>query len=171
MKELIQKTREYLDYIERHYNNVQKAWQELNNKCKNKGFNWIYDDAIWHTINFNIKNHDLSKLGINEFVQYRQYFYPTSSEVKDKDLMNKAWEHHLSNNYHHWQNWTNTYPCSIEFLIENICDWIAMGYEFGDTAKEYYENNIEKINLPEWAIKEMYLIFDIIYPNESASSN
>ena len=26
MQELIQKTREYLDYVERHYNNVQKAW-------------------------------------------------------------------------------------------------------------------------------------------------
>ena len=37
MQELIQKTREYLDYVERHYNNVQKAWAELNEKCKGKG--------------------------------------------------------------------------------------------------------------------------------------
>ena len=44
---------------------------------------------------------------------------------------------------------------------------IAMGYEFGDTAKEYYENNKDKIILPEWAIKEMYKIFEIIYPQVS----
>ena len=44
---------------------------------------------------------------------------------------------------------------------------IAMGYEFGDTVKEYYENNKDKIILPEWAIKEMYKIFEIIYPQVS----
>ena len=41
---------------------------------------------------------------------------------------------------------------------------MAMGYEFGDTAKEYYENNKAKIDLPKWAIDEMYKIFDIVYP-------
>jgi hypothetical protein len=44
---------------------------------------------------------------------------------------------------------------------------MAMGYEFGDTAQEYYENNKDKIFLPEWAIKEMYKIFEIIYPQVS----
>ena len=106
MQELIQKTREYLDYVERHYNNVQKAWVELNEKCKGKGFNWLYDDFIWNTINENIKHHDLSKLSISEFVQYRQYFYPAEGEEKNKELMNEAWMHHLGNNPHHWQYWT-----------------------------------------------------------------
>lgn len=170
MEELLKKTREYLDYVERHYNNVQKAWQELNDKCEGKGFNWLYDDCIWHAININVKNHDLSKLGVNEFTQYRQFFYPTSYEVKNKELMGQAWEHHLSNNPHHWQNWTVKSPC-VEYLIENICDWMAMGYEFGDTAKEYYESNKDKIILPDWAVKEMYLIFDIIYPNDAKTDN
>lgn len=163
MLETIQKTREYLDYIERHYLNVQKAWEELNTKCQGYGFNWIYDNVIWDEINGNIKDHDLSKLSQYEFVQYRQFFYPTSNETKDKELMNEAWLHHLEKNKHHWQNWTQSNPNHIPFLIENICDWMAMGYEFGDTAKEYYENNKTKINLPEWAEKEMYEIFDIIY--------
>ena len=30
----IQKTREYLDYVERHILNVNKAWEELNIKCR-----------------------------------------------------------------------------------------------------------------------------------------
>lgn len=172
MQELLNKTREYIDYVERHYNNVQKAWQELNEKCKGHGFEWLYDDFIWNIINQNIKIHDLSKLSEKEFIQYRQFFKPTNYEVnnnlKDKDLMQKAWNHHLNNNHHHWQTWTNTdyyYPNQkLIYFIENICDWMAMGYEFGDTAKEYYENNKDKIILPEWAIKHMYEIFDIIYP-------
>lgn len=170
MKELIQKTREYLDYVERHYNNVQKAWQEIQDKCgtvKDGSFRFLYDDFVYFNIDNNIKNHDKSKLSKEEFVQYRQFFYPTSYEIKDKDLMNKAWENHLKENDHHWQTWTERYKnnnyASEIFLIENICDWMAMGYEFGDTAKEYYENNKEKINLPDWAIELMYKIFDKVY--------
>ena len=30
MLDKIQKFREYLDYVERHYNNVQKAWKLIN---------------------------------------------------------------------------------------------------------------------------------------------
>ena len=171
MQELIKKTREYLDYVERHYNNVQKAWAELNEKCKRKGFNWLYDDFIWNNINENIKHHDESKLSRDEFVQYRQFFYPTSYEQKDKKLMEQGWAHHCENNRHHWQNWTQFYPNTVEFFIENICDWMAMGYEFGDTAQEYYEKNKDKIFLPDWAIKEMYEIFDIIYPKVSEGEN
>lgn len=167
MEELIDKTREYLDYVERHFFNVKKAWTELNDKCKNSGFNWIDDDFIWSSINENIKIHDKSKLSINEFIQYRQYFYPTGDESPNKDLMNKAWHHHLGHNSHHWQNWTErdyAYPNQqLTYLIENICDWMAMGYEFGDTAKEYYDKNKNTIILPDWAVKHMNEIFNIIY--------
>ena len=48
-------------------------------------------------------------------------------------------------------------------LLENIVDWMAMGYEFGDTAKEYYEKMKDEINFPDWAIKLMYEIFDCVY--------
>ena len=89
--------------------------------------------------------------------------------------MNEGWMHHLGNNPHHWQYWTErdyAYPNQkLIYLIENICDWMAMGYEFGDTAQEYYENNKDKIILPEWAIKEMYKIFEIIYPQVREGKN
>lgn len=83
MLEQIQKFRAYLDYIERHYNNVQKAWKELNDKCQNKGFNFISDDSIWFEIDTNVKKHDLSKLSVNEFTQYRQFFFPVNTETKN----------------------------------------------------------------------------------------
>lgn len=165
MKERIAKFREYLDYIERHYDNVQKAWKLINDKC-GSGFRFISDDYVWNCIDQNVKNHDLSKLSAAEFTQYRQYFFPAAYEEKDKDLFNSAWENHKKENPHHWQNWTiqfANHPFADIYLVENIVDWVAMGFEFGDTAKSYYEKNKEKINLPDWAIKDMYSIFECIY--------
>lgn len=170
MKELIEQTRAYLDYVQRHFINVNKAWDELNIKCKKKDFNWLTDDFIWNEINQNIKIHDMSKLSENEFTQYRQRFFPTPYEknnnIVTKETFDSAWQHHLGNNPHHWQNWTERDYAnpnqSLIYFIENICDWMAMGYEFGDTAKDYYENNKSKIDLPEWAVKHMYEIFECL---------
>jgi len=167
MIDKIQKFREYLDYIEEHYNNVQKAWKLINDTCQQKGFRFIYDDFVWHTIDAEVKAHDSSKLSENEFTQYRQFFFPTENETKDKGLFKKAWEHHKEKNEHHWQTWTNKHsenPYSDAFLVMNLVDWVAMGFKFNDTAKGYYEKNKHEIELPEWAIKLMYEIFDCIYP-------
>lgn len=166
MLDTIQKFRDYLNYIERHYNNVQKAWELINEKCQGKGFRFMYDDFVWHTIKEDVINHDTSKLSSEEFTQYRQYFFPTKTEQRDKDLFTSAWEHHKEHNSHHWQTWTIKYKDNIyadAFLVMMIVDWVAMGFEFGDTAKEYYEKNKNEIQLPEWAIELMYQIFDCIY--------
>lgn len=165
MKEKIQKFRDYLDYVERHYDNVQKAWKVLQEQCGDMRF--IYDDYVFNCIDSNVKNHDLSKLSQEEFTQYQQFFYPTTDEVKSKDLMKTAWNNHLQKNPHHWQHWTcktygNPYECEIYF-IENIIDWMAMGYEFNDTAKDYYEKNKAEIILPKWCVELMYKIFDKVY--------
>lgn len=163
MKDKIQKFREYLDYIERHYDNVQKAWKLIDDKCANKGFKWHWDDHCWHIIDQEVKSHDLSKLSAEEFTQYRQFFYPCDGEEKNKDLFKEAWEHHKENNIHHWQSWTKKHPNEEVFLVMMLVDWVAMGFEFGDTAKSYYEKNKDEIKLPEWAIKLMYEIFEHIY--------
>lgn len=170
MIDQINKFREYLDYIEEHYNNVQKAWILINEKCKNKGFRFIYDDFVWLTIDEDVKTHDLSKLSAEEFTQYRQYFFPCDNEEKNKEKFNLAWKHHKQENDHHWQTWTKkyeSYPYADAFLVMNIIDWIAMGFKFNDTAKNYYEKNKNDIYLPDWAIKEMYEIFDCIYENDN----
>jgi hypothetical protein len=164
MLERIEKFREYLDYVETHYNNVQKAWKELNEKCQNKGFSFISDDSIWAEIDENVKKHDLSKLSSKEFVQYRQFFFPANTEIKDKDLFLQGWAHHKEHNLHHWQSWTVHAQNSQVYFVEMLVDWIAMSYEFGDTAKEYYEKNSEDIFLPQWAYDLMYKIFNSIYP-------
>lgn len=165
MKEKIQKFRDYLDYIEEHYDNVQKAWKLVNEKCKGQCFPFMYDDHLWFSLDAMIKKHDMSKLSEEEFTQYRQFFYPCVGEVKNKELLNKGWEHHKKNNAHHWETWTNGERGKIQELnlVENICDWIAMSFKFGDTAKDYYEENKDDIKLPRWAEEYMYEIFECVY--------
>ncbi len=43
---------------------------------------------------------------------------------------------------------------------------MAMGYKFGDTARDYYLKNKDKIKLKDWEIKLMNRIFDIVYECE-----
>ena len=166
VKDKIAKFREYLDYFERHYDNVQKAWALINEKCQGKGFRFISDDWVWNTIDVSIKSHDESKLSANEFTQYRSRFFPVKGEPINDDEFLAAWEHHKYHNSHHWQHWTKHYSEHMYgdiWLVDMLCDWIAMGFEFGDNAKSYYEKNKGSIYLPEWAIKLMYEIFDCIY--------
>ncbi len=163
MIEKIKKTREYLDYLEEHYNNVQKAWELIKDKCN--GMFFIHDDFRYYAIEEYVKNHDNSKLSVEEFVQYRMYFYPVDDKEKEKSNFSDAWENHKKLNNHHWQNWTKTWDkhhYSEIFLIHNIIDWIAMSFKFGDTAKNYYEKNKHEINFPDWAEKEAYEIFERI---------
>lgn len=165
MIEKIKKFREYLDYIEEHYNNVQKAWALVREKCAD--FDFVKDKNLSIQIEEAVKQHDLSKLSEQEFTQYRQFFYPTTTEEKNVDLFNTAWEHHKANNDHHWQTWTQ-FGCDekkLIALIHNIIDLVAMGFKFGDTAQEYYEKNKDRILLPQWAIIRMYDIFKRIYGN------
>ena len=166
VKAKIAKTREYLDYFERHYDNVQKAWALINEKCGNE-FRFIYDDFVWNMIDSEVKLHDESKLSEYEFTQYRNWFFPAENEIKDERGYLSAWEHHKEKNAHHWQNWTVkecANPYADAYLVMNIVDWVAMGFEFGNTAKDYYEKNKSTIILPTWAENLMYEIFDCIYP-------
>ena len=167
MKELLIKTREYLDYIEEHYNNVQIAWDILKKECSDMRF--IYDDFVYWSIDSAVTNHDKSKLSKFEFIQYRQKFFPTTEEMKNmgnKDFEN-AWKHHKKENDHHWETWSvelqgaNGIYADM-YIAHNVIDWMAMGMKFGDTAQSYYEKNKSSINIPDWAEKFMYEIFERI---------
>ena len=165
MDELLIKTQEYLDYIKEHYENVQKAWKEIQEKCSNMRFVW--DDFVWSMIDGAVKIHDESKLSIEEFVPYRMKFFPTEQE-KDADKIgvnfDRAWLHHKEHNSHHPQKWTmrekfkTPYDDEVD-CVHMVVDWTAMSYRFGSSAHEFYEQNKDNINLPTWAVKFIYEIF------------
>ncbi len=173
MREEIKKTNEYLEYLREHYDNVQKAWRIIQEKGDGKGFDFLYDDFKFHTLDMEILVHDRSKLSKFEFVQYRKKFFPTQCEKENqqekiKQEFTKAWEHHKANNNHHWEHWSKDafiahYPHDTGMVVHNVCDWMAMGFKFNDTAKDYYEKNKENIMIPGWSKELIYKIFDVIY--------
>jgi hypothetical protein len=162
--EYIKRTREYLDYLEEHLSNVQKAWEILKSKCEDMRF--ILDDYVYQTLDNEIYNHDLSKFSEFEFVQYREAFFQGATAFTPLSL-DRAWEHHKENNPHHWENWTKQeYVSPYEWeinCVHMIIDWMAMGFKFNDTAQIYYEKNKDKIILPDYAITFIYEIFNKIY--------
>ncbi|HEY5561971.1 MAG TPA: DUF5662 family protein [Clostridiaceae bacterium] len=158
---IIQKTQDYLNYVKEHKQNVKLAWEEVQKKCEGKGFSFIYDDWKYHILCSLIEKHDDSKLSNEEFIPYRQKFYPCEDDNFDNSLFSAAWEHHKANNPHHWEHWLNHEPSTpydkSMYSVEMVCDWMAMGYKFGDTAESFYLNNKNKIILP---VSEDY-IFEI----------
>ena len=150
----------YTDYVQNHIKNVQKAW---NNEVSN------IDDEFIQThkdeLTEQIKHHDESKWDTDEFDAYRANYNPIDDQEKIDNEANfqAAWYHHFQNNPHHWQHWIDDKGDLIPLedidtvkksYIEMICDWQAMGYVFGDTAKQYYDQNKDTIKiypeLQEW---------------------
>lgn len=150
----------YTKYVNNHISNVQKAW---NNEVSK-----LDDDFIQSNLDElaeQISHHDESKYSPNEFDAYRANYNPISDQEKIDNEANfqAAWWHHFKNNPHHWQHWLDDNGNFIKdynldeikkAYIEMICDWQAMGYVFGDTAKQYYDQNKDTIKiipeLKEW---------------------
>lgn len=165
-----QKNEEYTEYIKEHIQNVQEAWGKLQIICPNEIF--VTDQNLNKSITERTIQHDSSKYNADEFTAYRRFFYPISKDEKKKSYndFQKAWILHYTRNDHHWEHWIspnshdfnnqnfniqdvkNTFILDrgdkrIETLVEMICDWMAMGKVFGNTAKQYYDSNKEKIRL------------------------
>ena len=146
--DLLQKTSEYMDYLADHKKNVQKAWDELKNATT--GVPLLQRPYIVDEMNWRIKCHDDSKFSEEEFVPYRQHFYPVDGEQVDQAAFDKAWKIHCGRNDHHWQYWVDedggfissySVDTKICAYLEMICDWQAMSYVLGGTAVTYYEAN------------------------------
>ena len=144
---------DYRTYVDTHIENVGKAWKEEVSKLDDEFIKENYND-----ISILIKDHDLSKYGDEEFQAYRANYYPVDDEEKTANEANfqSAWYHHFQNNPHHWQHWIDEegelIPLENEDIVkrayvEMICDWQAMGYVFGDTANQYYNQNKDTIKL------------------------
>lgn len=154
----LEKTSEYMDYIEQHVKNVIAAWEELKEALV--GVSLIQRPEILDEMDWRVRRHDASKMSEEEFLPYRQHFYPIEGEISDEARFDGAWRCHYSRNDHHWQYWVDSNGNFISYgsvdtklcaYLEMICDWQAMGYIFGDSAPEYYKNHKDKIKIdPNW---------------------
>lgn len=144
----IKSTREYLDYLENHLNNIAKAFAELSDACD--GMVWVGDDYTWHTLRKEVLEHDLSKFSKEEFIQYRDKFFPVKVEKHHESEFEKAFENHKANNTHHFESIRTDYRGNTEKdIVHMIIDWTAMGYKFGDNAESFYNKNRDKIIIPD----------------------
>ena len=54
--------------------------------------------------------HDMSKLGMTEFISSARFFQGDKSPIEAEKAnlgYSKAWLHHKSHNMHHWEYWTD----------------------------------------------------------------
>jgi hypothetical protein len=141
----------YIKYYQRHTYYVVLAWKDIQNILIENG---IINEDEFNRINHLILCHDNSKIDEEEFEAYGTKFYPLKSDVpivqEDIDTAFKAaWAHHKANNIHHHQTLKDYQGSDWKcFLIEMLCDWIAMGWETGTLASDYYQMHKEKIDLP-----------------------
>lgn len=173
----IQKTSEYMNYIEQHNANVIRAWDELQKALSD--IELLNKPDIKVAMNWRVRNHDDSKILVEEFLPYRQHFYPIPGENVASEAFQKAWEIHYSRNDHHWQYWIDgdgfvsdyTMDERICACLEMICDWQAMGYVFGDDAPTYYSKHKTEMRIdPNWVgFVEEVLSLLAEYLNRSAS--
>lgn len=135
----------YFDYYRNHTYNVVLAWKDIQTILIE---NEIISEEEFKTINHLIIWHDNSKISKEEFAGYGEKFFPLDEKTTNIDNFKNAWDHHKNNNLHHHQS-LGQYSGSNRkcYLIEMICDWIAMGWEMNLLAEDYYNENKEKIKL------------------------
>ena len=153
--EYIRQTRAYCDYLEEHFNNIAKAFEEVTKACKQSLY--LADDYNYHTLHQAVRYHDISKFSAEEFTQYRNKFFPLIDDQSYVTDFEQAWIHHYTNNTHHWESATTETD-----VTHMVIDWTAMSYKFGGTAQSYYEANQHKIKLNPNLTEFMYTIFNYL---------
>ena len=163
----IETYRDYLDYLERHLNNVERAFKLLEKKCSRMK---VFHDDFWYwTLREEVYSHDISKFSPEEFTQYALYFKNKMDFLDTKEIeenFKKAYEHHVIHNNHHWENWTKS-ECNRPHYQDICCthmviDVIAMSFEFKDDPLEYFRSKYEKTTIPEWAQDYIEEIFKCV---------
>lgn len=171
-----QKQREYTDYIEKHRENVKKAWEIIDKATqKYKANSWGQQNGCNAHIIIDglIQKHDMSKYSKEEFEPYRKRFFPIDGKVFDKEEFEKAWQHHKDNNLHHWQSMQAIdydHVFILEYTIEMLCDWLAMAMNFNEGHRDYYNKNKDDIMLEKWqreVLEDVYGALDKWYEDET----
>lgn len=144
---LTEQERSYWEHYSKHIEYVALAWLAISQKLVESGllttdeFNKANKLIIWH---------DQSKISPEEWVPYERRFDPNLEQTPEvKANFKAAVKTHKSRNPHHWET-LRTYTgddwrC---YVVELVCDYIAMGWELKDYVLAYYDRRRDEINLP-----------------------
>ena len=140
---MIKEDLEYLKYINDHIHNVNKAFG-----CMREIFEANLTTAEFDDLRTRVSNHDNTKFLPPEFYGYRQWFYPTEEETKDRAMFELAWEHHYLYNDHHPEHWYNDDKTAkrmpLVAVCEMFCDWLAMSMKFHNLPSAWYKGKKKK---------------------------
>lgn len=150
---IIESKEKYTEYIYIHIKNVNEAYKKAIKAFKDV-FPEIYTNnglAKLNQLEYNLICHDKSKFSTDEFWPYAMRFFPINSvNPKSKDIedgFQLAWLHHVHNNPHHPAHWTLVEDGEIKifdmpdiYIIEMLCDWMAMSKYFNSTTLEYWQS-------------------------------
>jgi hypothetical protein len=164
----------YMRYIMKHRRNMADAYKEMTSypeilELGNEVLIMLKQRVVFH---------DITKLMNDEFDAYRKHFFPINKKEKENNLenFNRAWQHHYDVNAHHWQHRRNKTdfdkkdPVQVVNVLENVCDWLAVGYTYKNRPFQYYEKHKNVIELCP-AEKEFfeYIIYSL--ENKVRSNN
>ena len=133
-----------------HYVNhtfyVFLAWKAICEELWNRG---MLTEKEFEKTNKNIMWHDQSKMDKGEWEPYAERFCGEKVDDEVKARFKEAVREHKSKNLHHFESLKDykgdDWRC---YIVELVCDYIAMGWEFNNYILDYYASVKEKIELP-----------------------
>lgn len=137
----------YAAYVKDHIAKVQKSFNERGHML-GRVLQLSHDDMS--ELAKRVAEHDQSKWSVDEFPQYRNYFYPAQGEVKIDEQFAAAWKHHYETNDHHPEHWVINgvaTDMSILAIAEMILDWEAMSRNFGGNPRVWFRDSKNKFNI------------------------
>ena len=151
---------EYFIHYIKHTHYVVLAWKAMCEVLWNRDM--LTEEEFEKTTKL-ITWHDQSKMNISEWGPYRDKFYGDKNNADVKKDFKVAKEEHKTKNLHHFESLKNykgkDWKC---YVVELVCDYIAMGWEFNNYVLEYYAIEREKIDLPKEYKTYLESILDIL---------
>lgn len=144
----------YLEYLEGHIGNVQKALELLNTL----DIPFVNDNIS--ELRSIVNKHDASKYEEPEWSAYLHHFYPENDEeALMSEEFEQACKHHIQTNPHHWDYWIEDDKLINDidereyrlYTIERICDWTAMAAQHDEGPTDFWNANKEFIIQPDYA--------------------
>lgn len=150
-KDIDESNKKYSEYIRNHIKSVMEAYHTAEDAFK-EVFPEVYsNESQQRLLMFNLRDHDMSKFDYKEFWPYLSKFFPYEGMTADSNTVennfNIAWLHHVHNNEHHPAHWALAENNIIEifdmpdiYIIEMLCDWMAMSKYYNSTTLEYWNS-------------------------------
>lgn len=101
--------------------------------------------------------HDLSKLCLDEWLPYTNFFYGDRPSPTTDQAFDFAWLKHIHRNKHHWQWWVlkedegdiKCLPMPDRYRREMLADWRGAGKAqgFGDNTASWYQAHKNSMGL------------------------